>query len=166
MSARSPIKVVFDPDLPCTEDRDYFPVARPTSALTGAGVAFLAHRAWSWYRRTPKGHQDRMKSLNLLLVISSDTFETLKRRMQGPELGEMADGIIKGCQVILCDHMPRHDFINGEWVSRSAKVPADPVYENAQFEDSLILSPDGKTPLIAVRHCCMMAMEFVTCTDS
>lgn len=166
MSARCPIKVVFDPDLPITVDEDYFPVAIPTSMLTSAGLAFLNRRAWGRYCLSSKGRDARMKILPLVAVMSSDIFEFLKRGMQDRELHDLGEGLVEGYQVMICDQMSRHDFINGLWVQRSAKDPSNPNYENAQFEDSLILSPDGKTPLIAIRHHRMMCFDLVCCTES
>jgi hypothetical protein len=166
MSEQCPVKVVFNADLPSTEDKDFFPVSRPTSLLTESGLAHFTRRAWSHYCRLKRGCDDRMKSMPLTLVVSSDTLGNLRRGMREHDLRALAEGLIEGSQVMVCDQMARHDFINGSWVNHSAKIPTHPLYENAEFEDSLILSPDCKTPLIAIRHTRCVIMDLLTCTDS
>jgi hypothetical protein len=166
MSARCPFKVVLTPDLPYTEDQDHFPAARTTSLLTEKVLLHLSRRAWGRHCHSKKGREERLKMMNLLLVVSPETKDALVRGMGEPERRALVEGLIAGHQVILCDRMARNDFINGAWCDRSTLPLEDPTYENAEFEDSLILSPDGKTPLVAIRHNRCVIMDLVCCTES
>lgn len=167
MSARCPIKVVFNPDLPYTRNEDYFPVSRATSPLTMTGLQVLHRDAWGRYCLSSKGRTDRMQCVPLMLAISLWTKDLLVNRMEEHErLLFFAEGTIAGYQVMLSERLARHDFVNGIWCSRMAEGQDDPLYENAEFEDSLILSPDGKTPLVAIRHHRCPILGLIACYES
>lgn len=166
LSAQCPIKVVFNPDLPYTTDKEHFPVARATSILTRAGLRYLHRKAIGRCCLSKWGRRDIMKMHQMILVMSQDTMLQLQNQLQEHEHHQWAEGVVAGYQMVLCDKMARHDFVAGQWISRSFDMSDDSMYEIAEFEDSLILSPDGKTPLVAIRHARCVLMELLTCTES
>jgi hypothetical protein len=76
--------------------------------------------------------------------------ETLNSRLL--ESVKRALNLTEGFNVIVHEPQPRHDWVGGHWVQRSAsRGPGDPLYANAAYEDVDVFDAEGN--LKAILRC-------------